>query len=206
MRAEGQQRYMKSALPFRGITSPELKALLKPLLAEPVDERAEWEAAVRSLFDEATHREEWYAALALLRHRHYRGWRDSDVIPLVQHLIQAGAWWDIVDDASHVVAEVRLLDPVGESRRLRDWSHDPDFWVRRSSIISQLGAKDRTDVELLSAVIGPNLGDREFFIRKAIGWALRDFAKTSPDWVVTFVEELGDRMSGLSRREALKHL
>ncbi|AKU15842.1 DNA alkylation repair protein [Luteipulveratus mongoliensis] len=206
VRAEGQQRYMKSAMPYRGITSPELKALLRPLLAERVEDRAEWESAVRSLFDGATHREEWYAALALLRHRHYRSWRDSEVMPLVRHLIRSGAWWDVVDEASHVVAEVGLLDPAGEGRRLREWSRDDDMWVRRAAIIGQLGAKERTDVNLLEAVIVPNLDSREFFIRKAIGWALREYAKTSPDWVRAFVDAQGEQMSGLTRREAMKHL
>ena len=206
IRAASQQAYMKSAMPYRGISSPELKALLRPILAERIESRGEWEAGVRVLFDEATHREEWYAALALLRHRHYRAWRDREVIPLVRHLIEEGAWWDIVDDVSHVVGEVRQLDPAGEAVRLRAWSTDPNLWVRRAAIIAQLGAREATDVALLEDAVLANLDDREFFIRKAIGWALRDYARTSPEWVRAFVRENASRRSGLSRREATKHL
>jgi 3-methyladenine DNA glycosylase AlkD len=89
---------------------------------------------------------------------------------------------------------------------VRSWSVDPDLWLRRASIICQLGFKDRTDPELLSEVIIPNLSDREFFIRKGIGWALREYARTDPDWVRAFVSEHDAAISPLSRREALKHL
>lgn len=205
-RAVSQQRYMKSALPYRGISSPELRTLLKPVLAQRIDDRREWERAIRELYGEAEFREERYAAIALLRHRHYRSWRDSSVMALVRELIVQGAWWDLVDDLVHVVGEVRLLDPAGERERLRGWSVDENLWLRRASIISQLHAKDRTDTVLMTEVIDANLTDREFFIRKAIGWALREYARTDPAWVLNFVAEREDTLSGLSRREALKHL
>ena len=80
------------------------------------------------------------------------------------------------------------------------------IWLRRAAILSQLKAGDRTDTALLRDCIEPNLGDTTFWIRKAIGWALRSHARTDPDWVRTEVERCGDRISGLSRREALKHL
>ncbi|KGN31890.1 DNA alkylation repair protein [Knoellia sinensis KCTC 19936] len=208
-RAVGQQAYMKSAMPFLGVTSPERRALVRPILADSamrLESRASWERAVRSLWDSAEFREERYAALDLLRHRTYRSWRDPDVMPLIEHLIVSGAWWDLVDELSNVVGEVLLLDPEGEGMRMRDWSERDDLWLRRSAIISQLRHKDRTDTDLLEAVIEPNLDDREFFIRKGIGWALRQYAKTDPVWVQEFVDRHTHRISGLSRREALKHL
>jgi len=88
---------------------------------------------------------------------------------------------------------------------MRDWSGSDSLWVRRASIISQVGARERLDQQLLADVIEPNIDDRDFFIRKAIGWSLRDHARHDPDWVRTFVGEHPD-LSGLSRREALKHL
>ena len=99
-RAAQQQRYMKSALPYRGLSSPELKVLLAPLLREHVvGSRPDWERAARTLWDEAHWREEWYAALALLRHRPYRAWaEDPAAMPLYEHLIRVGAWWDVVDE------------------------------------------------------------------------------------------------------------
>ncbi|CAN7492030.1 DNA alkylation repair protein [Knoellia sp. LjRoot47] len=208
-RAVGQQGYMKSAMPFLGLTSPGRRALVRPLLADPalrLDTRKAFERAVLTLWDEAAFREERYAALDLLRHRTYRSWRDPDVMPLVEHLVVTGAWWDLVDETSNVVGEVLLLDPEGEGLRMRDWSERESLWLRRSAIISQLRHKERTDTDLLEAVIEPNLDDHEFFIRKAIGWALRQYARTDPVWVQTFVDRHTHRLSGLSRREALKHL
>jgi 3-methyladenine DNA glycosylase AlkD len=89
---------------------------------------------------------------------------------------------------------------------MRRWSRDPDLWKRRVSIICQLGRKDDTDLARLADCIEPNLEDGEFFIRKAIGWALRDLAWTNPAWVDSYVREHGERLSPLSRREAMKHI
>jgi 3-methyladenine DNA glycosylase AlkD len=89
---------------------------------------------------------------------------------------------------------------------LHSWSTDGDFWIRRASITSQLGAKSATDTALLANVIEANLDDREFFIRKAIGWALRDYSVTDPEWVRTFVEQHRGRLSALSVTEALRKL
>lgn len=208
-RATGQQAYMKSSLPYWGLTAPVLRATVRPVLDDPghrLDRRA-WEATIRALWDEVTHREEWYAAIALARHRHYRGWVDGDAMPLWRHLIETGAWWDVVDEiATHLVLEVLEKEPQVEGLRMREWAEDEHLWVRRSAIIGQVGRGERVDLDLLAATIGPNLADRDFFIRKAIGWALRDAARTHPGWVRVFVGTHEGGMSGLSRREALKHL
>lgn len=209
VRAVGQQRYMKSAMPFLGLTSPARRAVVRPLLADPalrLESRADWEAAVRRLWDEAQFREERYAALDLLRHRTYRSWHDPDAMPLVEHLIVTGAWWDLVDEVSQVVGEVLLVDPEGEGLRMREWAGSENLWLRRSAILSQLRHREHTDVGLLEDVLEPNLDDREFFVRKGIGWALRQYARTDPVWVREFVDRHTHRISGLSRREALKHL
>lgn len=209
-RARAQQAYMKSAMPFRGITSLELKALLRPVLADPalrVDDRAAWEAAVRELWDGATHREDRYAATALTGHRAYRAWQDADALPLYRHLVTTGAWWDLVDEVAAnrvgpiLVSHRELATPV-----VRSWATDDDLWLRRTSVICQLGARDRTDLDLLRHAVEANLDDRSFWLRKAIGWALRQYARTDPDWVRDRVAEWDGRLSGLSRREALKHL
>ncbi|GAA1979364.1 DNA alkylation repair protein [Terrabacter lapilli] len=208
-RAAGQQRYMKSAMPYFGLTSPRLKAALTPLLRDPglaMQSRAQWEATIRALWDGATHREQWYAAIALARHRPYRTWLDSDAMPLWERLIRSGAWWDVVDDiATHLVRDTLLAHPDVERLRLREWAASDSLWVRRAAVLSQVGAGPRLDQALLADVIEPNLTDPDFFSRKAIGWALRDHARTDPEWVRTFVAAHPD-LSGLSRREALKHL
>lgn len=207
-RAAAQQRYMKSALPYRGLTAPQLKAALKPLLAvyRP-DDRDAWESTVRALWDDAAFREERYAALAVARHRSARQWLDPLSVPLLRHLVVTGAWWDLVDEiAVHLVGAALAgyraeLTPV-----VLGWARDDDPWLRRAAVLCQVGDRTATDTVLLRQAIEANVDDPAFWLRKAIGWALRDYARTDPAWVRAEVARLGDRLSGLSRREALKHL
>jgi 3-methyladenine DNA glycosylase AlkD len=213
VRAAQQRAYMKSELPYVGLTAPELRALLKPLLVEHrFIDRAAWESAVLELWEDVTHREEWYAAVALLRHPAYGAWVDPDLLPLLEQLVRGGAWWDVVDEiASHLVGQV-LLDHRAEVTPVMDaWAVDDDsLWVRRTAMLAQLRHAEHTDVDLLERVLVANLDDtaygREFFVRKALGWALRQHARTDAAWVRTFVRTHAGRLSGLSRREALKHL
>lgn len=207
VRAAGQQRYMKSAMPYYGLTSPELKRALTPVLRDvPMESRDEWLATIDLTWRSATHREQWYAALALARHRPYRGWLGDEAMCLWESLIREGAWWDVVDDiATHLVRDTLLAAPQVEGHRVRGWAESDSMWVRRAAILSQVGAGERLDEDLLADVIAPNVCDREFFIRKAIGWALRDHARVAPGWVLRFVSR-HPGLSQLSRREALKHL
>jgi 3-methyladenine DNA glycosylase AlkD len=201
---------MKSAMPFHGIASAELRALLRPLLADAayrLPDRAGWEAAVRDLWDHATHREERYAAIALTGHRAYRAWQDPGTLPLYAHLVTTGAWWDLVDPvATDRVGPVLLHHRAAVTPTIRDWATGPDLWLRRTAILSQLKHREATDTALLQVCVEANLAERSFWVRKAIGWALRQHARTDPDWVRTHVAGWGDRLSGLSRREALRHL
>lgn len=207
-KAAQQQRYMKSELPYRGYAAPELRALLRPLLMayEPAD-RDSWEATVRSLWDKATHREEWYAAIAVARHRKAREWLSPESVPLLRHLVVTGAWWDVVDEtAQHLVGPTLVAHRGEMTPVLRSWATDEDLWVRRTAVICQVGLRGDTDLDLLEHAIEANLDDPTFWLRKAIGWALRDYGRTDPGWVRAEVLRHGGRMSGLSRREALKHL
>jgi 3-methyladenine DNA glycosylase AlkD len=203
-----QQAYMKSELPYRGFTKPELTALLRPVLTlHPPQDRASWEADVRELWDGVTHREEWYAALAVARDRRARAWPDRGSVPLFRHLLVTGAWWDVVDEtAQHLVGPALLAHREAMTVVLDAWAVDADPWVRRTAVICQVGHRADTDRELLRRAIDANVDDRSFWLRKGIGWALRDYARTDPEWVLAEVDRHGDRLSGLSRREALKHL
>lgn len=189
-----------------------LVAQVREALAAAGDpERATWEATVRELWDGATHREERYAATTLAEHRCAREWQDPDVLELYRHLVVTGAWWDHVDRiASHLVGGVLAGHREAVTPVMDAWAVDDDLWLRRTAILSQLGHKEDTDTALLRRCVLANLeGSRfgsEFFVRKAVGWALRQHARTDPEWVLALVDELGDRLSGLSRREALKHL
>ena len=211
-RAPGMQAYMKSALPYRGVTSVPLRALTREVVAaHPLPDRATWEAVVRELWDGAEYREEWYAALAVARHPLYRAFQDLDTLTLYRHLLVTGAWWDVVDDiATHLVGDILAADPERLTPVMRAWAVDDDLWLRRTAVICQLGRKAGTDVDLLRYALAENLEDsrhgRDFFIRKAVGWALRQHARTDPVWVRAFVAAHEDRLSSLSRREALKHL
>lgn len=213
-RAAAYQRYMKSALPFRGLAMPEFRALLRPLLADrslaPAD-RAEWERTVRALWEDPDVRDERYAAIAVAGHRAARPWQDPDALPLYRHLIETGAWWDLVDAvAPRLVGPILRSYPDAVAPVIRAWAVDDDLWVRRAAILAQLGHRADTDTALLSDVLEANLEGslhgREFFVRKAVGWALRQYARTDPEWVRAWVDAHSSRLSGLSRREALKHL
>lgn len=211
-RAVQQQAYMKSAMPYCGLTSAELKALLRPLLTEHlILDRTTWESTVRELWDDASHREERYAAIALLRHAAYKPWLDVELLPLLEHLVRTGAWWDYVDEiASHLVGQGLLDHRATLTPLMVEWATDEHLWIRRTAMLCQLRHRERTDTDLLAYALEANLDDtvlgKEFFIRKALGWALREHAKTDPAWVLDFVGTHADRLSGLSRREALKHL
>ncbi|SDI37916.1 3-methyladenine DNA glycosylase AlkD [Actinokineospora alba] len=206
-RAPEMQRYMKSDMPFRGVPKPERTALVRTLFAEHVfTDRADWIAAVTELWRDATYREERYVALDLLAHKRYTPWNGLDLLPLYEEMIVTGAWWDFVDElAARRVGPLVLAHPDVLTPTMRAWATDPDRWKRRTSVLCQLKARDATDTDLLTDTIESTLDDPDFFLRKAIGWALREYAKTDPGWVRHFVETHPE-LSPLSRREALKHL
>ena len=120
-------------------------------------------------------------------------------------MVVTGAWWDYVDEvAARRVGPILRSDPTGVTPILRGWARDPDLWRRRVAIIAQLGSREATDTELLAYVVDANLSDPDFFIRKAIGWALREHTKTDPAWVRHFVAARAGLMAPLSRREAMR--
>jgi 3-methyladenine DNA glycosylase AlkD len=207
-RATAMRAYMKSVLPFRGVSKPARVAVLRPVLAaSPPRDRATWEATVATLYDDAGYREERYAALALLDVRAARPWRDPDLVPLLEHLVVVGAWWDLVDEiAARQVAPLHRAWPTELAPVIRRWSVSEHLWLRRAALLSQLGSGAGTDRVLLADVIEANAASRELFLRKAIGWALRDLARRDPVWVTAYLGAQGSRLSPLSRREAAKHL
>lgn len=205
---------MKSSMPYHGVASPQMRVLMRPLYAAANDrltERRSWEATVRELWDTASHREQRYAAIGLARLRVARPWQDTDTLTLYRTMVTTGAWWDYVDGiAAHLVGPIVLAHPDPAAPMMRDWATDDEMWIRRAAIIHQLGAKASTDTGLLAATIVVNLaGSRfgtELFIRKAIGWALRQYAYTDASWVRAFVDAHRARLAPLSVREALKHV
>jgi 3-methyladenine DNA glycosylase AlkD len=199
---------MKSSMPYYGVPAPLLKRVLRPILTMYAPEdRTTWEATVRALWDEATHREERYAATALARHRVARPWQDPQSLGLYRHMVVTGAWWDHVDEvASHLVGDVLAAHRAEVTPVMRAWARDDDIWIRRTAVLSQIRHHKYTDTALLHDVILANVDDKSFWLRKAIGWALREFSRSDPDWVRAEVDSLGERLSGLSRREATRRL
>lgn len=207
-RAERQRAYLKSEMPMYGVGVPASRRIAQRIAAAHPGlwrEATTWEAALRRLWDGATHREERFAALAIIRSRHSAAHANRmESLALYEHLLRTGQWWDLVDETSRAVGLVVRAHPAAAAR-MRAWAVDADMWVRRSAIICQLQRKAGTDVGLLTDVIEANQEDSEFFIRKAIGWALRDYARTDGDWARSFVQA-HPGLSSLSRREALKRL
>jgi 3-methyladenine DNA glycosylase AlkD len=207
-KAPAMQAYMKSAMPYYGVNSPEQHAIWKRVFRDRVIAgEAAWRSTVLELWRSARFREERYAAIALTGDRAYRPYQTLAALPMYEELIVTGAWWDYVDAiAGKRIGALLQRFPREMTSTLGAWSRSPDLWKRRSAILAQLGFKDATDLRLLYACIEPNLDDREFFIRKAIGWALRQYAWTDPKEVRRYVRANRDRLSGLSRREALKNI
>jgi 3-methyladenine DNA glycosylase AlkD len=207
VKAPKMQAYMKSEMPFRGVPKPARRMLNRRLFAEyPLPDRTSLTQAVRTLWAEAEFREERYLALDLTGHHDYVRWQDSNLIPLYDELLVSGAWWDFVDEiAIRRIGPILRAEPDVLTPQLRNWARDADRWHRRTSVICQVGSKSGTDTELLTHTIEATIDDPDFFLRKGIGWALREYAKTNPGWVRQFADT-HPGLSGLSRREALKHL
>ena len=206
-RAPHQQAYMKSEMPFLGVVVPQCRRIAASAFrAHPLPDGDAWQAAILGLWREAAFREERYAAIELLNLPRCARWIEPRRIPLIEELVVTGAWWDYVDAiAGRAMGAMLAGHPKPTKALLRGWARSNDVWKRRTAILAQLRSKQATDRKLLADVIEPSIGEREFFLRKGIGWALREFSKTDPDWVIAFIAT-HDALSGLSRREAMKHL
>ena len=207
-RARGQQAYMKSEMPFHGVTVPVVrKVVAETVRSRPLPDAATWEQAVLALWRLAERREERYAAVELVNHRRHWRWLEPARMAMIEEMVVTGAWWDYVDAiASVAVGQMLNRHPVEIAAQLRRWAGDADIWKRRTAILAQLKRGKSTDEALLFALIEPSIDEREFFLRKAIGWALRQYSRVNPDAVVAYVERYADRLSPLSKREALKAL
>ncbi|WP_240633383.1 DNA alkylation repair protein [Paenibacillus montanisoli] len=201
--SEPMEAYMRHLFPFLGIRTPERNALVKQFMKEHgVPAGEELEAIVRELWA-LPEREFHYSAMMLLEKRK----KDASAaqIELLEELITTHSWWDTVDLlASHLVGNVFTRYPELVPVYAEKWISSDNMWLRRTAILFQLGYKQRTDTELLFSLIRRAAHEPEFFIRKAIGWALREYAKTDAEAVQKFVA--ATELSPLSMREALKHV
>ena len=126
-------------------------------------------------------------------------------ISRLKYLIVTKSWWDTVDLLAKVVGSL-VIRIEGYDQIMLEWSKDSNIWLKRVAILYQLSLKEKVDKQVLEKILVNNLGDSEFFINKAIGWALRDYSKFNPEWVREFIEKNKNGMANLSIREASKYL
>ena len=204
VRAGEMQRYMKTDQPFFGVQKPQQRPVFKAAIRDhPPHDAAAWEAGVRALWD-GPERELQYAAIAYAKGFPRRRFLTPEALPLLEHLVRTGAWWDLVDDiAANCVGPVVANHRPAMRPVLERWIEDDDLWIRRTAILAQLKHRDDTDVAMLFDFCARQAADKSFWIRKAIGWALRQHARVDPDAVRDLPgRATGTSLSGLSRREA----
>lgn len=126
-------------------------------------------------------------------------------ISRLKYLIVTKSWWDTVDLLAKVVGSL-VIRIEGYDQIMLEWSKDSNIWLKRVAILYQLSLKEKVDKQVLDRILVNNLGDNEFFINKAVGWALRDYSKFNPEWVREFIEKNKNGMANLSIREASKYL
>ncbi|RSI55193.1 DNA alkylation repair protein [Streptococcus sanguinis] len=199
--AVAMKAYMKNKFEFLGVKTPARRKLAKTFFKQQTDSVIDW-----NFINEAwnnPYRELQYASLDYLESRK-KLLIPSDLSHL-KKLAQTKSWWDTIDFLDRLVGSIIARFPETKEIILA-WSRDEDIWLRRLAIDHQLFRKEETDTELLEKILVNNLGQTEFFINKAIGWALRDYSKTNPDWVREFIERHQIEMAGLSIREGSKYL
>ncbi|MGW4564944.1 DNA alkylation repair protein [Streptomyces sp. NPDC004561] len=203
-RAAAMRAYMKDVAPFLGIPTPDRRALSRTVLAgAPRPDETDCTALALRCWA-LPEREYHYFAVDYLRR--YASRCSSGFLPVVRRLVTTVPWWDTVDLlAAHVVGALVAADPALAADMDR-WIVDENLWVARTALLHQLRYKEHTDQERLFAYCLRQSGHPDFFIRKAIGWSLREYAKTDPEAVRTFLARERGRFAPLTVREALKNI
>lgn len=201
--AKGAKAYLLNQFEFYGIKTPLRRQICKDFYkANPIKDHNELSTLVKECFDEPQ-RELHYFAIELLGH-HKKLW-SKKTLPLIEWMITHNSWWDSVDSTNtHVIGKFFLMYPEYIDPYTRKWNQSSNKWLQRMSILFQLLYKEKTNTALLTEYIEHTQLEEDFFIRKAIGWALRSYANTDAKWVVKFVRT-HPQLSNLSKREALKH-
>ena len=200
--AQKMSKYMLNKFEYIGIKTPERREIFKNFFKEyKNEEKIDWEFVNKCW--ENKYREFQYIAADYLKNMKDK--LTIDDIPELKQLILEKSWWDTIDNLDMTIGTLALKDS-NVNKILMEWSLDENIWLRRIAIDHQLLRKEKTDIELLKKILENNLGQTEFFINKAIGWALRDYSKTNPEWVKNFIEENKEKMAKLSIKEASKYL
>ena len=201
--AKGAKAYLLNQFEFYGIKTPLRRQLCKAFYkTHPIKDHTELSKLIKECFNEPQ-RELHYFAIELLGH-HKKIW-SIKTIPLIEWMITHQSWWDSVDSTNtHVISKFFLLHPEHIEACTSKWNQSNNKWLIRMSILFQLTYKTKTDTNLLSKYIENSQLHEDFFVRKAIGWALRAYAYTNKKWVIQFVKA-HPLLNNLSKKEALKH-
>lgn len=200
--AIAMSKYMRNMFDFYGLPTPKRKEVYNNFIKlEKKAKVVDWEFLDKCYED--NHREFQYLVNDyLLTTKQYISFED---IPKIKKYITTKSWWDTIDFLCKVIGDIGLRDSRVKELMI-DWSKNENIWLKRTAIEHQLGLKDKTNTELLEEVIINSFGSDEFFINKAIGWALRDYSKTNPNWVTDFINKYRDKMDNLSIKEASKYI
>ena len=200
--AQKMSKYMLNKFEYIGIKTPERREIFKNFFKEYKNkEKIDWEFVNKCW--ENKYREFQYVAADYLKNMKDK--LTIDDIPKLKQLVLEKSWWDTIDNLDMTIGALALKDS-NVNKILLEWSLDENIWLRRIAIDHQLLRKEKTNAELLEKILKNNLGQTEFFINKAIGWALRDYSKTNPERVKNFIEENKEKMAKLSIKEASKYL
>lgn len=200
--ARQMSKYMLNKFEYIGIKTPERRKIFKNFFKEyKNEEKIDWEFVNKCW--ENKYREFQYIGADYLKNMKDK--LTIDDIPKFKRLILKKSWWDTIDNLDMTIGALALKDS-NVNKILLEWSLDENIWLRRIAIDHQLLRKEKTDIELLEKILKNNLEQTEFFINKAIGWALRDYSKTNPEWVKNFIEKNRENMAKLSIKEASKYL
>ncbi|MFC4709045.1 DNA alkylation repair protein [Enterococcus eurekensis] len=200
-KAQQMEKYMRDQFPFFGIPAPERKKIFQAYMKTIDSITIDWDF-VEGCWKKEQREWQYIAIDYLIRLKKQLIISD---IPRLKQLITTKSWWDTVDGLDELLGYLALQNPEVEKLML-DWSQDENIWVRRVAINHQLLRKNRTNTILLKQILCNNLNDTEFFINKAIGWSLRDYSKTNPEWVRQFIQTHKEHMAPLSIREASKYI
>ena len=200
--ARKMSSYMRDIFKFLGISKPKLNAIITPFFKKiPRSTKLDWQFI--DLCWDKDYREAQYIAIAYIKRN--KRLLDIEDLDKLQKLIVIKSWWETVDSIDEFIGVITLNNPELKETMLR-WSISDNIWIRRVAIDFQQKYKDKTDVVLLEKIIVNNLGSRDYFISKSIGWSLRDYSKVNPDWVLKFIEKYKSKLDRLSVKEACKYL
>jgi len=201
-KAAAMSKYMKDKFKYYGIPTPLRKSIYREWLKkEKASGKIDWEFLDKCYEDE--HREFQYFVIDYLSLMQKS--LTYDDVPKIRKYIKEKQWWDTIDGFDRIIGDIAFADDRINALML-EWSKDDDFWIRRIAIDHQLLRREKTDTELLEKIVVNNFGSNEFFINKAIGWSLREYSKTNPNWVRDFINKHRDEMDKLSIREASKYI